>query len=76
MLVVFFKGVAFVFALFVVGLMAFLVLGRRGQFDTQYFVKAGSFLIGVGLGTGLIGFGLLMLGRLAIAHFSRVSGSL
>jgi hypothetical protein len=70
------KGALVVFVLLAIALAAFVFLGRGGEFDVQYFVKAGSFLISVGLGTGLVGLGLLMLGRLAIAHFSRVSGSL
>jgi hypothetical protein len=67
------KGTLFVFALFVVAVVAFLVLGRGGQFDARYFTKAGSFMIGVALGTGVVGCALLFLGRAALAHFARVS---
>jgi hypothetical protein len=73
MLIVF-KGVAFALGVFVVGLIAFLVLGRGGQFDTRFFTKGGAFLLGIGLGTSLVGFGLMMLGRLAMAHFAKVAG--
>jgi hypothetical protein len=62
-----FKGVLAVFALFAIALAAFMILGRGGQFDTRFFTKGGAFLLGIGLGTSLVGFGLLMVGKLAQA---------
>jgi hypothetical protein len=69
-----FKGALVVFVLFVIAVAAFLVLGRGGQFDTRFFTKGGAFLLGIGLGTSLVGFGLLMLGKLAQAHFAKLAG--
>jgi hypothetical protein len=73
MLIVF-KGVAFALAVFVVGLIAFMILGRGGEFDTRYFTKGGAFLLGIGLGTSLVGIGLIVLGRLAFAHLTKIAG--
>ena len=69
-----FKGVLVVFALFAMALAAFLFLRRGGQFDTRFFTKGGAFLLGIGLGTSLVGFGLLMLGKMAQAHFAKLAG--
>jgi len=69
-----FKGVLAVFALFAIALAAFMILGRGGQFDTRFFTKGGAFLLGIGLGTSLVGFGLLMLEKLAQAHFAKLAG--
>jgi hypothetical protein len=66
------KGVLLVFGLFIMALIVFVVLGRGGMFDARFFTKAGSFLIGVGLGTGAVGCVLLLLGRAVMAHFARV----
>ena len=70
--VLIFKGVLFVFGLFILALIVFVVLGGGGMFDARYFTKAGTFLIGVGLGTGVVGCALLFLGRAALAHFARM----
>jgi hypothetical protein len=48
--------------------------GGYYAFSPTYFVSGGAFLTGVGLGTSLIGFGLLVFGRVAIAHIAKIVG--
>ena len=67
------KGALLVFALFFVVLVTFMIAGRQGIFDVNYFSKTGVFLIGVGLGTTVIGSGLWCVAHAVLAHFARVA---
>jgi hypothetical protein len=67
------KGMLFVFGLFLLALIAVAVIARGGMFAVQYVTQFGMFLLGVGLGTTVIGCGLMYLGKIALAHLNRVA---
>ena len=64
------KSCLFAFGLFVVLLVVILVLGRGAMFHVRLFSTVGLWLIGAGLGTSVVGCGLIFLGRIALAHLS------
>jgi uncharacterized membrane protein len=67
------KGCLFVFGFFVVSLIVIWVLsaGRGVMFPVGLFSRVGMLLIGAGLGTSVVGCGLVFLGRVALAHLNR-----
>jgi hypothetical protein len=67
------KGCLFVFGFFVVLLIVIWVLSasRGVMFPVGLFSRVGMLLIGAGLGTSVVGCGLLFLGRVALAHLNR-----
>ena len=69
------KGLILVLVLFIFAVLV-LAVSTRGYyaFSPTYLVSGGVFLIGVGLGTSLIGFGLLIFGRVAMAHIAKIAG--
>jgi hypothetical protein len=67
-------GVLFVFGIFVVALVALILLTRGVggvEFPVSFVTKLGPFLIGCGIGSTVIGFGLWIVGRAAAASLAR-----
>ncbi len=69
------NGILFVFGIFVVALVAVIVvtrgLGAGVEFNVSYLAKIGMFLIGCGIGSTILGGGLLLIGRVAAASLAR-----
>jgi len=68
------KGVFVVFGVFLVGLVALILVTRSVggvEFPVSYLTKIGMFLIGCGIGSTVLGFGLLIAGRAAAASLAK-----
>jgi hypothetical protein len=67
------KGLTLVLALFIFAVLAFAAFGFSA-FSPTYSVSGGAFLVGVGPGSKSDWLGLLVFGRVAMAHIAKIPG--
>jgi hypothetical protein len=65
------KGLAVALVVCIVALVGLIIAARGTVFDVKIVTNAAQFVMGLGLGTTVVGAGLWLLGRLALTYLTR-----